>query len=226
MISSLIMGGIGAIGSMAAANTQANAAKSIANQQLTAGQTAAGLLQPYVNEGSVGMKYLNDNLNYLTTPYAPTMAQLKATPGYQFTLGQGLQSTQNAAAARGLGISGAALKGAANYATGLAQNTYAQDAGIYGQQQAQIGNLLTGMVGAGQNAAAGQGGFITGQANNAGQTQMGGATATASGITGVTNALIGAIGNYQQGQLIKQMMAQNGTTSPADIAAMHNMFKF
>jgi hypothetical protein len=54
----------------------------------------------------------------------PTQAQLEATPGYQFTLQQGLESTQNSAAARGLGNSGAALKGAATYATGLANQTY------------------------------------------------------------------------------------------------------
>jgi hypothetical protein len=62
-----------------------------------------------------------------TLPNAPAMMtqeQLEKTPGYQFTLAQGLKATQNAAAARGLGISGAALKGAADYATGLADKTY------------------------------------------------------------------------------------------------------
>jgi hypothetical protein len=49
---------------------------------------------------------------------------LENTPGYQFTLGQGLESTQSSAAARGLASSGAALKGAASYATGLADSTY------------------------------------------------------------------------------------------------------
>jgi hypothetical protein len=54
----------------------------------------------------------------------PTQAQLEATPGYKFTLQQGLESVQNSAAARGLGSSGAALKGAATYTTGLANQTY------------------------------------------------------------------------------------------------------
>ena len=66
--------------------------------------------------------------NISAAPYATTTnlseAQLEQTPGYQFTLQQGLESTQNSAAARGLGVSGAALKGAATYATGLADNTY------------------------------------------------------------------------------------------------------
>ncbi len=49
---------------------------------------------------------------------------LESTPGYKFTLDQGLKSTQNSFAAKGLANSGAALKGAATFATGLANNTY------------------------------------------------------------------------------------------------------
>lgn len=55
---------------------------------------------------------------------APSAQQAEASPGYQFTLNQGLKATQNSAAARGLGTSGAALKGASSYATGLADSTY------------------------------------------------------------------------------------------------------
>jgi hypothetical protein len=53
-----------------------------------------------------------------------TQAELEATPGYQFTRDQGLKAVQSAAASRGLGMSGASLKGAATYATGLADSTY------------------------------------------------------------------------------------------------------
>ena len=38
----------------------------------------------------------------MSAPFAPTMAQLASTPGYQFTLDQGLKATQNAYAAQGL----------------------------------------------------------------------------------------------------------------------------
>lgn len=84
-------------------------------------------------------------------------ATLEATPGYQFALSQGLKATQNSAAARGLGVSGAAMKGAAAYATGLADNTYqqqfnqlqtqftdqnAQDAQVFGQGQTQYSDQL------------------------------------------------------------------------------------
>ena len=68
--------------------------------------------------------------NISSTPYDTTtnlsQSQLEATPGYQFTEAQGLKGVQNSAAARGLGVSGAALKGAATYSTGLADSTYQQ----------------------------------------------------------------------------------------------------
>lgn len=65
-------------------------------------------------------------------PPRMTQAELEQTPGYQFTRQQGLQAVQNSAAARGLGVSGAALKGAATFATGLADSTYQQQ---FAQQQ-------------------------------------------------------------------------------------------
>lgn len=49
---------------------------------------------------------------------------LESTPGYQFTLDQGLKATQNSFTSKGLGNSGAALKGAASFASGLADQTY------------------------------------------------------------------------------------------------------
>lgn len=70
--------------------------------------------------------------------FNPTQATLDNLPGYRFELQQGLQATQNAAAAQGLGVSGAALKGAAGYAQGLASsdlNTY------YNEYEGNLNNL-------------------------------------------------------------------------------------
>jgi hypothetical protein len=84
-------------------------------------------------------------------PGQMTQQQLEATPGYQFTLDQGLKATQSAMAARGLGVSGAALKGAAAYATGLADKTYQDQFNI---QQQRFGDFLTLATGA-SNAGTG-----------------------------------------------------------------------
>jgi len=206
---------IGGVASLAAANIQSNAAKSIQGQQLAAGQTASGKLQPFVDVGQSGADAMQQNMNYLTTPYAPTQAQLEATPGYQFTLNQGLLSTQNAAASKGLGISGAALKSASRYATGLANSTYATNAGIYQKNQAQIGNYLTGLTGIGANAAAGQANAITGQSNAAAQTGMSGAQARASGIMGFSNGLTNAGSFNYQNNLVNNIIKQNSATGVA-----------
>ena len=92
------------------------------------------------NEGSI-LGTLSQGINEQT---------LQNTPGYQFTLGQGLQSTQNSAAARGLGVSGAALKGAATYATGLADQTYQNQYQNLLSTAQQYGAQAQGFEGAGQ----------------------------------------------------------------------------
>ncbi len=66
----------------------------------------------------------SSNFSYGAFTGAPTQAQIEATPGYAFNLQQGQEGVQNSAAARGLSSSGAALKGAATYASGLADSTY------------------------------------------------------------------------------------------------------
>jgi len=204
---------IGAGAAKSAAKTEANAANNAAALQEQAGQQAVGLLQPYANEGQVGINALNGELSYLDTPYTPTEAQLEATPGYQFANDQGLQATQNSAAAQGLGVSGAALKAASAYSTGLAQQTYAQDASIYQQNQSQIGNLLTGIVANGQNAATSQAGALTGQANAAAGTSLTGAQATAAGDVGSANAVSSGISSlsnsFSQTAILSALLGQN-----------------
>jgi hypothetical protein len=111
------------------------------------------------------------------TPFDP-QSFLASTPGYQFTRNQGLMATQNSYAAQGLGQSGAALKGAANYATGLADTTY----------EARLGDYFK-MLEGGQQAATDLGKFGTSAGQNIGNTQMSGAAATAAGTVGSANDL-------------------------------------
>lgn len=154
----------------------------------------------------------------ISSSWQPTMSELAATPGYQFALNQGLQATQNQFASQGLGASGAALKGSANYAEGLASTTYQQQfnnwlaqlqqqygmfsGGLgqqYGiwqgenaltlQQRQQIYNMLGGIAGSGQNAAVNLGTSGLTAAGQVGNALTGAAAATAGGIVGSTNAL-------------------------------------
>lgn len=59
-------------------------------------------------------------------PQSAQQTALENTPGYKFALDQGLKATQNGFAAQGLASSGAAMKGGAQFAEGLASQTYNQ----------------------------------------------------------------------------------------------------
>jgi len=191
---------IGAGASIFGATAQANAAQAgIAAQQQMYGQglsfaqtqagNAASTLNPFISGGTTALANYNAALPGLTTPF--NASSLAATPGYQFDLQQGLKSTQNSFAAQGLGSSGSALKGAAAYSTGLAQNTYTSQLQNYLTQNAQIGSLLYQPVNTGANAA----GQLASIQGNLGTAGLGGAVSTGQGIAsseaGYGNALAG-----------------------------------
>lgn len=150
------------------------------------------------------------NSGSLDARFNPTMASLAATPGYQFILQQGLQGVQNSYAASGLGTSGPALKGAANYAEGLAGTTYQQQFENYLAQNQQIYNMLGGVVSQGQASAAG----LAGPAVQSGASQasmLGQAgSALAAGTVGGANALSGGLGSLGQSGVLYGLLANSG----------------
>lgn len=154
----------------------------------------------------------------LTAPFAPTMDQLSKTPGYQFTLDQGTKGVQNSYASKGLASSGAAMKGAADYASGLASQTYQQQFQNYWGQNKSIYDMLTGQSQQGLSAAgalAGQGtaaaNTISGNTIGAGQAQGAAANATGAGIGAGINGMTmyGILGNYLSNG------TNNGSLTPA-----------
>lgn len=169
VVGSAVIGGISqSYAASKAADAQTNASnKAIAFQQNQYDQTRTDLA-PYRTIGGQSADQLTSRMGDLTSPtalpefdntlptfdnslpIAPnplTQAELEATPGYEFTLAQGLKSTQNSAAARGLGTSGAALKGAATFATGLSDSTYntrwQQRQGEFANQEQLFANRQT-----------------------------------------------------------------------------------
>jgi hypothetical protein len=151
---SVIAGLLGASAAQDAAQIQADAAKQAAQAtQYQYQQTRADLL-PYQAMGinatnaltsAMGLQAgMDPSKSLLLSSFNPTMAQLEATPGYKFSLLQGLDAAQNNMAAQGLGRSGAAAKGAINYAEGLAGTTYQQQFQNALAQKSQIYNMLAG----------------------------------------------------------------------------------
>jgi len=198
--SSIAGGLISAGGAKSAADAQLQATREgIAAQMQQKGQLL-GLLSPYMGVGQSGINQLSANIGNLTKPFNPTMADLAATPGYQFTMQQGEQGVANAYSGQGLGAgvtggatamtpSGPGLKGAVNYAENLASTTYQQQFQNYLGQNSQLFNMMMGQAGLGEQAAAAYGG-VSQNATNAisGLTSAGGA-AQAAGIQSGANAL-------------------------------------
>lgn len=169
--SSVIGAGANIIGSQTAASAQ----KDAVNQ-------ANANLQPYNQAGYGALT----GLNGLTS--GNPQAALEQLPGYKFTLDQGLKSVQNGYAARGLGVSGASLKGAANYATGLADQTY-------GNQF----NRLMSLASLGENAGAGVGNNLIGAGNAQAAANIATGNAVGNAGSGLSNTL-----------LINQLLQRNG----------------
>jgi hypothetical protein len=214
-----IIGGIGsAVGGIASAWGASNAAdaqRDAANQAnarlesqyktnaanlapwMQGGADASGLVNFLTGASSEAPTWYNGEMGgrgALTAGFAPTMAQLEQTPGYQFIKNQGLKTVQNSYAAKGLGSSGAALKGAADYIsgpTGIASTNYQQQFQNYWNQNKSIYDMLTGQSNVGANAAAAlaSGGNALASGISANTIGAGNAQAAAS------NAIGGAVGN-------------------------------
>lgn len=150
----------------------------------------------------------------LQTPFSFDASDLENTPGYQFTMNQGLKALANQNAAKGLGLSGAQQKGALEYATGLADNTFGQQYNRalqsymtnYGMASDMF-NRLSGLSSMGQNAAAGVGnagmqtassmGNIAMQGAQAqGQAGIAAAQANQSVLPNIMNAGLAGVGIY------------------------------
>lgn len=198
MVATAIIGSavVGAGASLMGASKQADATAEASKQQMEMYQQTRKDLAPYRDFGQVGSNMLQSQLPSLTAPITMDTATLRNTPGYQFNLQQGLKSVQNSAAARGLGISGAALKGAASYATGLADSTYQNQFNNANTNQTNAYNRLMGVAQLGENAAAQTGAYGTQTATNIGNNTIQGGNAQAAGYLGAANALSNGVGNY------------------------------
>jgi len=182
-----------------AAPAQTDAANNATNAQLQMFGTTQKNLAPFIGAGGEATNQLMARLPELTAPIVMDQAALEKTPGYQFNLTQGLKATQNSAAARGLGSSGAALKGAATFATGLADSTYQQQFANAVTNQTNAYNRLKGLIDTGESAAAGQGviGAQTGQQIGSNMIGAGNAQAAGYNATGAAvNNLASNIGGY------------------------------
>lgn len=162
--------GAGALG----AGAMIYGANKAASTQQGFATDAAKRLAPYNEAGQAALGPLGNLTGTGPMGAEGMLPQLQKLPGYQFQLDQGLKATQNSYAAQGLGASGAAVKGAANYAEGLA-----------GTGIGQYYNMLYGQAGLGAGAASG----MIPPSLAAGAAGAGGALGTSNAIAGFAGAL-------------------------------------
>ena len=220
-----------------------------AKQAITNATSAAtGYLQPYADAGKTDLASLQAGLadgslnapmtdaqyqaSPLYTPMVSSLADLQATPGYQFQLDQGLQGVNNSASAKGSLLSGATLKATNDYAQGQAatgyqaawqraQTAYQQAFNNNQSTQNQKFNQLQSVANNGQAAATNQGNYQMSGAdalagvssnfgNNAANLALAQGQIGANATTGISNALTSAAGNY--------LTNNSGTTAAATTA--------
>jgi hypothetical protein len=233
---------IGGITSMIGTSQAASAAKSAANLAAAQKAQTRSDLIPYNTAGQAVLPTMNalamdrtgGGPDYVSQadalqPGQMTQAELEATPGYKFTLAQGLRAAQGSAAARGLGIAGGGdMRGIIGYATGLANNTYKDQFNIQQQRfadalslnAAQQGNVtnqfnrVSGLATLGENAAAQSGTIGAGLTNTAANLTNQSGIDTAAGIGGIGKAATGAAQNY-----LDYTNYQNYLNSPRSVNA-------
>ncbi len=132
------------------------------------------------------------------------MSDFQEDPGYQFRLAEGQKGLNNSLTARGMALSGAALKATTNYNQGAASQEFGNAFARYkGNQEGQY-NKLASLAGVGQIAANQNGssamqlGSSVGNAlmyngQNMGRNIVGAGDARASGYLAQGNALTGAV---------------------------------
>lgn len=204
LASSAVGAGAVALGANKAASAQTKAAQAAAQTQKDFYGQSKAELDPYIQGGNQAYSTLN-NLLGVGGNSSTMQSTLESLPGYQFSLDQGLKATQGGYAARGLGSSGGALKGAANYATGLANNQYGNYVGQLQNSATTGANAANALAGYGTQTGSG----IAGNQIGAGNAQAGAAMTTGNAIANAGNS----IGQYYT--LKNLLTSQQGPSNTA-----------
>lgn len=179
-----------------------NAATAAGTGVTGAAGNANDLLNTYIGSGNTASSQLS---NLTSAGFSFNPSDLQNSPGYQFALQQGLRGVNASGAATGSLGSGANIKGAAQYATGLASQTYNQQyQNALQGYQANVNSLLP-QAQMGLQASGTAGSNLLGAAQYAGNTNLNAAQyAGTAGINAAQYAGTAGInaGNQQASNLI------------------------
>lgn len=205
-------------GSSNATNASVAASQAALKQQKEMFGKAEGYLSPFIQAGQGGITNLQNFINpnsessplnallKLLMPGGNQSETLAKTPGYQFAEDRGLRSVNNALAARGLaGSGGAVAKGASEFTTGLAQQTWSSVVDKLLQTLGGGTNALSSLVNTGANSAGNLAGGAISSGNAQAGTQIGIGNAQVAGYNAIGSA-VGGVGNsLTTAALIKQL---------------------
>ncbi len=226
IIGSAVVGGaVQAYSASKASDAQQQATTQAANTQLQMYNTTRSDLAPFRQVGQTATDQLTSKLPDLTKPIAlPNVnpQDFLNSDMYKFLQTQGERAVTNSSAARGLGTSGAALKGSAAFESGLNAQQYQQN--FQNQQtnfqnqvtnQTNTYNRLKGLIDTGENAAAQTGAAGTAAAGGAASAQVAGGNAAAAGYnatgTAVTNVANSVPSAYLTAGLYGKYAGNSGT---------------
>lgn len=154
-----VIGGLlGGKASKDAASTQAAAAQAGAALQKKQFETTRRDLAPWKSAGAGAL----DDLNNLVSRRGRLMQtfgreDFETDPGYQFRAEEGRKGIENSAAARGMQLSGAALKGMERYRQGIASDEYGRAWGRDAAEKDRQITICLGSAGRGWAPQAGPG---------------------------------------------------------------------
>lgn len=201
--SAVVGAGATLFGANKAAKTQTDAASLGAATALHMYDTTRSDLAPYREAGAKATTELQDRMPFLTSPIDVTkeISDPTSTIGkaYEFQRTQGLRAVTNSSAKRGLGVSGAAYKGAADFSKGLIDTTYPTLFSMENTNRTNAYERLKGLITIGENAGAQTGAAGTSAATTAAGAQIGAgnAQAAAANLTGsAISKASGDIGGY------------------------------
>jgi hypothetical protein len=247
----VIGGGLAYMGSQNAANAQRDAAaQSAATQQAIADQSIAAQkemyqqgrtdLAPYREGGVTAQNQLMQMLGIGGDQTAPgygryakdfSMSDFTTDPGYQFRLEQGMRALNASAAAKGMGMSGANIKGATEYGQNMGSQEYTNAFNRYQTNRAAqldpLFKLYTGGQASAANSAAGAanlganlGSTYNTLGTNLGNTITAGGNASASGAIGGANALNQILGSWGNQYMNQQNLANQSSYQTALLEAL------
>lgn len=216
IVGAAVVGGASQIyASSKASDAQVQAANTAANTQLGMYNQTRKDLEPYRQIGEDAYATLQPKLKDLTDGVSIDPNVLKDSDYYRFAESQGLKAAQNSAAARGLGKSGAALKGATSFAEGLATGTYKDAFNMAVTNQTNTFNRLKSLIDTGQNASAQTGSAGTAAATGAANAQIGAGNAQAAGYNAMGGAVSNAANNIGGYAAYKGLYGGGGSGSTA-----------